>query len=100
MSTHPLEEILHPKFIAVVGASDTGRGGGFLTPLQESYKGKIYPVNPKYSEIGGLPAYHRVSDIPGLVDYVISSIPAHQVLDLIEDCGQKEVIFLLAPARH
>ena len=91
MSHHPLEEILHPKSIAVVGASDTGRGGGFLTPLQENYKGKIYPVNPKYSEIGGLPAYPRVSAIPEPVDYVISSIPSHQVLDLIEDCGQKGV---------
>lgn len=91
MSIHPLEEILHPKSIAVVGASDTGRGGGFLTPLQHDYKGKIFPINPKYSQIGGLPAYPRVSAIPGPVDYVISSIPAHQVLDLIEDCGRKGV---------
>jgi acyl-CoA synthetase (NDP forming) len=92
MSNHPLEDILHPKSIAVVGASDTGRGGGFLTPLQHSgYRGKIFPVNPKYSTIGGLPAYPRVSAIPGPVDYVISSIPAHQVLDLVEDCGQKGV---------
>jgi acyl-CoA synthetase (NDP forming) len=92
MPIHPLEEILHPKSIAVVGASDTGRGGGFLTPLQSSgYPGKIYPVNPKYTEIGGLPAYPRVSAIPGPVDYVISSIPAHQVLDLVEDCGKKGV---------
>jgi acyl-CoA synthetase (NDP forming) len=92
MSNHPLEEILHPRSIAVVGASDTGRGGGFLTPLQTSgYQGKIYPVNPKYNTIGGLPAYPRVNAIPGPVDYVISSIPAHQVLDLVEDCGQKGV---------
>jgi len=92
MSTHPLEEILHPKSIAVVGASDTGRGGGFLTPLQDQgYKGEIYPVNPKYSVIGGLPAYPRVSAIPGPVDYVISSIPAQEIMDLVEDCGQKGV---------
>jgi len=92
MSNHPLEEILHPKSIAVVGASDTGRGRGFLTPLQnQGFKGKIYPVNPKYNEIGGLPAYPRVSAIPGPVDYVISSIPAQQVLDLVEDCAQKGV---------
>ncbi len=92
MSNHPLEEILHPKSIAVVGASDTGRGGGFLTPLQNSgYQGKIYPINPKYDTIGGLPAFPRVSAIPGPVDYVISSIPANQVLDLVEDCGQKGV---------
>jgi acyl-CoA synthetase (NDP forming) len=92
MSTHPLEEILHPKSIAVVGASDTGRGGRFVTPLlDQGFKGKIYPVNPKYNVIAGLPAYPTVSAIPGPVDYVISSIPAHHVLDLIEDCGKKGV---------
>lgn len=92
MSYHPLEVILHPKSIAVVGASDTGRGGRFLTPLQEQgYKGHIYPVNPKYSVVCGLPAYPKVRDIPGPVDYVISSIPAPQILDLVEDCGQKGV---------
>ncbi len=93
MATHPLEEILHPRSIAVVGASGSGgRGAGFITPLQElGFKGKIYPVNPKYSEVGGIKAYPSVRDIPGPVDYVISSIPASQVLGMIEDCSQKGV---------
>jgi len=93
MSTHPLEEILHPRAIAVVGASNRdGRGSGFVAPLQElGYKGQIYPVNPKYSKIMGMKAYASVKDIPGVVDYVISSIPASQVLGMLEDCCQKGV---------
>jgi acyl-CoA synthetase (NDP forming) len=93
MSKHPLEEILHPRSIAVVGASDSGgRGSGFVSPLVElGYKGNIYPVNPKYPEIMGMKAYPRVSDIPGVVDFVISSIPASGVLDMIDDCAQKGV---------
>jgi len=93
MSTHPLEEILHPRAIAVVGASDSGgRGSGFVSPLVElGYKGDIYPVNPKYSEIMALKAYPRVRDIPGVVDYVISSIPAPQVPTMIDDCVEKGV---------
>jgi len=93
MSTHPLEEILHPRAIAVVGASGSGgRGSGFMAPLIElGYKGEIYPVNPKYSEIMGMKAYARVKDIPGVVDYVISSIPATQVLGMIDDCSEKGV---------
>ena len=92
MSTHPLEEILHPRSIAVVGASASGRGGGFIWPLQElGYKGEIYPVNPKYPEIMGLKAYARVTDIPGPVDYVISSIPSTQALGLMKDCAAKGV---------
>ena len=50
MSRHPLHEILRPNSIAVAGASEDGRGAGFVTPLQElGFKGKIYPVNPKYA---------------------------------------------------
>ena len=65
---------------------------GFLLPCKIAViEEKYIPVNPKYGTIGGLPAYPRVSAIPEPVDYVISSIPAHQVLDLIEDCGQKGV---------
>jgi acyl-CoA synthetase (NDP forming) len=92
MSNHPLEEILHPRSIAVVGASDSSRGGGFVAPLQElGYQGQIYPVNPKYKELMGLKTYARVRDIPGPVDYVISSVPASEVLGLIEDCSLKGV---------
>ncbi|MCJ7743074.1 MAG: CoA-binding protein, partial [Dehalococcoidales bacterium] len=92
MSSHPLEEILHPRSIAVVGASASSRGAGFLSPLIEfGFKGKIYPVNPKYPEIMGLKAYPTVRDIPDSVDYVISVVPAREVLKMIEDAAQKGV---------
>ena len=92
MPAHPLEEIIHPRAIAVVGASDTGRGGRFLSPLLKlGYRGNIHPVNPKYTEVMGLKAYPRVRDIPDPLDYVISSVPASQVLDMLEDCIQKGV---------
>jgi len=92
MSFHPLEEIIHPRAIAVVGASPAGRGSGFLSPLLKlGYQGDIYPVNPKYTEIMGLKTYPRVRDIPGPLDYVISSVPASQVLGMLEDCSEKGV---------
>jgi len=93
MPIHPLEEILHPQSIAVVGASgSSGRGGGFVAPLLElGFKGRIYPVNPRYSEVLGLKSYPSLKDIPGCVDYVISAVPASQVLNMLEDCSQKGV---------
>jgi len=93
MTNHPVEEILHPRAIAVVGASNSsGRGTGFLSPLVElGYKGQIYPVNPKYKEVMGIKAYASVKDIPGVVDYVISSVPASQVLGMIADSAEKGV---------
>jgi len=94
MSAHPLEEILHPKSIAVVGASGKPASAGYNFTerlLEYGYKGKIYPVNPKYSDICGLKVYPSLKDIPGSVDYVISCVPAEEVLSMIDECGQKGV---------
>ena len=93
MAGHSLEDILHPKSIAVVGASGSGgRGGGFITPLlQLGFEGEIYPVNPRYSEISGLRAYPSLKQVPGSVDYVISAVPATVVPAVLEDASHKGV---------
>jgi len=94
MSTNTLEEIFHPQSIAVVGASDnpSARGYARTAPLlKHGYQGKIYLVNPKYSEILGIKAYASIRDIPGPVDYVISCVPAPEVLGMLADCSQKGV---------
>jgi acyl-CoA synthetase (NDP forming) len=93
-SNHPLEEILHPQSIAVVGASDkpSSRGHSFTHHLLSyGYGGEIYPVNPKYSEILGMKAYPNLREIPGPVDYVISCVPAPEVIKMLEDCSHKGV---------
>ena len=92
MSQHSLEEILHPQSIAIAGASETGVGGFYVSALLKlGFKGKIYPVHPRYREVKGIKCYPTVRDIPGNVDFVISSIPATQVLNLVDDCALKGV---------
>ncbi len=92
MISHPLDTVLHPRSVAVAGASAQSRGGNFITPMVElGYKGKIYPVNPKYQEIMGFKCFPSVKDIPDEVDYVISSIPATHALQLVDDCVAKKV---------
>ncbi|MEE8399759.1 MAG: CoA-binding protein [Desulfobacterales bacterium] len=91
---HPLEEILHPRSIAIVGASTNPYSWGYSFTchlLEYGYKGDIYPVNPKYDEILGLKSYPNLRDIPGHVDYVISCVPASGALDMLEDCAAKGV---------
>ncbi len=92
-SSHPLEFLFHPRSIAIAGASTSpGPGSGFLGAMVAGgYEGKLYPVNPKADEIQGLKCYPRLRDVPGTVDYVISSVPASVVPELIEDCGEKRV---------
>ena len=85
-----LEEVFSPRAIAVVGASSSGRNLG-IWPLIEAGFPVLYPVNPKYTEVFGLPCYPSLRDIPGVVDHVVVSIPAESVLALLDDCAAKGV---------
>jgi acyl-CoA synthetase (NDP forming) len=92
MVEHSLAEVLHPQSIAVVGASDDGRGSQYFSTLIEfGFKGSIYPVNPKYATVGNMKAYPTVKDIPGPVDFVISAAPAPQIPKIMQDCADKGV---------
>ena len=95
-SPHPLEPIFSPRGVAVVGASRSSRGargpGGWIQSLKDAGQPCIYPVNPKAAaedmEIGGLPVYGRLTEIPGPVDHVISAIPAAYVMEMLEDAAR------------
>lgn len=94
MSVEALEEILHPQSVAVVGASANTRSWGYSYThhlIEYGFRGSIYPVNPNYPEILGIKAYPSLSSIPGMVDYVISCVPAGDVLSLLAECARKEV---------
>lgn len=87
-----LDDMFHPRSVAIVGASTHEGPGSFLSAIQEmKFDGALYPVNPKAEEIQGLKCYHALTDIPGEVDYVISSVPLRFVEQLVEDCGAKHV---------
>jgi acetyltransferase len=89
-----LDALFCPSSVAVIGASRSEEkiGHAVLKNILESeYDGDIYPVNPKADEILGLQAYASVKDIPATVDLAIIVIPEDLVLDVMEECGQKEV---------
>lgn len=60
-----LKSLLAPDSIAVVGASEKpGPGRQVIENLvQLGYQGKIYPVNPGYEEILGLPCYPSLTEV-------------------------------------
>lgn len=94
MSAEILERILHPRSVAVAGASPNAWSWGYayLHHLVDyGFRGRIYPVNPRYQEVMGFTAYATVRDIPGPVDYAISCVPSAQVMNLLEDCAEKGV---------
>ena len=88
-----LDEIFNPRSVAVVGASNnpTKFGHIFLKAMIDAGFPKIYPVHPKGGEILGLKAYKSMEKIPDIVDYVVISISAKNIPDVILDCGKKGV---------
>jgi len=83
-----------PKSIAIVGASKELykiSGKPIANLLKKGYQGKIYPINPRYSEIGGLVCYPSVLDVPGDIDMAIIGVPMEMVVDVIHQCGRKNV---------
>ncbi|MGH2610279.1 MAG: CoA-binding protein, partial [Tepidiformaceae bacterium] len=91
-----LDFVFHPSSIAIAGVSakESGGfgGGGFVSSLQEiGFRGPIYLIHPSAPAIRGLKCYPSLLDIPDDVDYVISSVPARVVPELLEQCIQKGV---------
>ncbi|MFO7773862.1 MAG: CoA-binding protein [Dehalococcoidia bacterium] len=94
--SHPLERLFRPSSVAIIGASNyTQKGGGFLLEglIANSFKGSLYPVNPRQSEILGLRSYPTVMDIPGEVDLAIIAVSARLVPRVLSECGQKGIKF-------
>jgi len=96
-----LDRLFSPCSLAIIGASkdDQKSGGLFLKSLISSgFRGKLYPVNPKESEIMGVKSYPSVLDIPGEVDLVIMAVPARAVNQAMAECAQKGVKFAIVHA--
>lgn len=92
----PLDFVFHPRSIAIAGVSTREGpgfgGGGFVASLQEiGFRGPIFLIHPTAPAIRGLKCYPSLIDIADDVDYVISSVPARLVPQLLEDCITKGV---------
>ena len=83
-----LDAVTHAKAVAVIGATRVLRGfpGMFGCMRNFGFRGRLYPVNPKYEDIDGFKSYPNLVSLPEKVDLVIISVPAHFVADALKDC--------------
>jgi acetyl coenzyme A synthetase (ADP forming)-like protein len=89
-----LDPIFYPQSVAVLGASaDPSKyGNQILQALIDSkYQGKVYPINPKATEVLGLKAYASILQVPGPVDLALIVIPARMTPQAIRECKSKNV---------
>ena len=83
-----MEFFFHPQSIAVVGATPNPAKGGhaILKNLQNTYRGRIYPVNPRYDQIEGMACFHSILTLPEKPDLAILFISADQIIRTIDEC--------------
>ena len=96
MHSHPLQPLLKPSSIAVLGASPKSGsvGNEVLVNLRKGgFEGAIYAVNPGYDCIGDLPCFGRLNDIPTPPEHVIFAISDQRI-----EASLDEVIALGIPA--
>jgi acetyltransferase len=88
-----MKQFFSPESIAVIGASprEGSLGRQIVVNLLYGFTGRIYPVNPGYTEIQGLPCFARVEDIPDRVDLAIVIVPAPAVPGALETCAAKGI---------
>lgn len=79
-------ELICPQSIVVVGGSNNvHKPGGRLVRnlLDGKYKGSLYVVNAKETDVQGLKSYHSVQDIPE-TEMAILSIPSKVCVEVVD----------------
>src|ERR1043166_8462526 len=96
LPTRNFTRLFSPRGIAVVGASDDPNkiGGQPIVFLTEyGYAGKVYPVNPRYTQLKGLPCYRELKDVPRPCDVALIGVGAQHAPAIVEQCGAAGIPF-------
>ena len=89
--THDLHSLLHPRSVAIVGASDNPDkvGGRPLRHLiSHGFAGRLYPVNPRGTPVQGLDAHTSLAALPEVPDVALLCVPAERAAEEIEVCAK------------
>ncbi len=93
-----MHALLHPRTIAVVGASrrQDAIGSQLLERLLAAgFTGDIHLVNPNVTRLRRRTVYPSVAAVPGPVDLAVVAVPADNVLEVVDQCAEAGVKALL-----
>lgn len=92
MSIRNMDSLFEPGSVAIFGASlrPDRMGTQVMNNMAESgFAGAIWPVNPKYGQLHGIPCYARLAALPRAPDLAIICTPPDTVAGLIAELGAK-----------
>lgn len=83
-----LDRMIHPRSLALVGASNNPGKFGWLYPkalMDIGYGGRFYPINRNAGEILGHRTYPSLESLPEVPDLLVVSVPASSVSGYMEE---------------
>lgn len=93
-TTASLRPFFQPRSITIIGASRDPNKIGYrlLDAIRTNrFRGAVYPINPKATEIIGIRTYSSVLQIPEPVDLAVISVPRDSVSSVIDECAAKGI---------
>ena len=92
MSVRNLNKLFAPRSVALIGASN--RPGSLGATLLHNlvaggFDGAIHPVNPKHTELAGLPVVASVAELAAAPDLAVICTPAETVPLIIRQLGER-----------
>ena len=87
-----LSAMLAPKSIALIGASEKpGSVGHALLENLQSFRGRVFPINPNHATLLGQKAFPTIRDTPQEVDLAVIATPAATVPGIVAECAAADV---------
>jgi acyl-CoA synthetase (NDP forming) len=85
-----LDTFLHPKLVAVVGASDAGRRPNSVMTARirewcEAHDAEMVPVTPTHDTVGGLATVASLAEVQGPIDLAVLLTGPTRVVDHFEE---------------
>ena len=87
---HRLPQLLHPRSVAIIGATAAGHKAGgrrWLSAISEARHPRLYPVTLSGDGLSGHKAYRSLSQIPEAVDLAVVMVPGGAVSEVIAECA-------------
>lgn len=91
MGIKKLSSIFRPQRIALIGVPANPETVGGLTLrnlVGGGFRGVVYPVNPKYEAVLGIPCFPSVKSLPKTPDLAVITTNAAAVPQIVEECGE------------
>ena len=89
-----IRRIVAARSIAVVGASESPDSWApeiHRSLLHVGFEGALYPINPKYDEVWGLPCLSTPAALPRGVDLAVIVVPARVAVAMIDQVAEAGV---------